>query len=68
MYGRSQWMKPPYQATRGTIGHAVSEEMIRNETLGCFIRQTSELVRKIGVEMEFVCVWENLDHIIAHYG
>lgn len=67
MYGRMQQMTPPYQTILSTIGEAVDEGIIANETLGYFIGRTSEFVRKVGMDMKHVRFRQHLEHEMAHY-
>lgn len=67
MYGRMQQMTAPYEAIRTTIGKAVSDGVIGNETLGYFIGRTNEFVGEIGMNMEHVRFRQHLEHEMAHY-
>lgn len=67
MYGRSQQMRPPYRPIVTTIGAAVDEGIIANETLGYFIGRTAMLVDKIGMKWEHVRFRQHLEHEMAHY-
>lgn len=67
MYGRMQQMVPPYKMIRATIGQAVDEGIIGNETLGYFIGRTNEFVKKVGMDMNHVRFRQHLEHEMAHY-
>ncbi|CDF41030.1 unnamed protein product [Chondrus crispus] len=67
MYGRSQQMRPPYKPIVTSIGAAVDEGIIANETLGYFIGRTAVLVDKIGMKWEHVRFRQHLEHEMAHY-
>lgn len=67
MYGRAQQMAPPYRPVSITVGQAVKDGLIGNETLGYFIGRTSQLVEKIGMKMEHVRFRQHLEHEMAHY-
>lgn len=67
LYGRAQQMAPPFRAVQSTVGDAVAEGIIANETLGYYIGRTSEFVRTIGMNMHHVRFRQHLEHEMAHY-
>lgn len=67
MYGRSQQMRPPYQPVATTVGAAVDEGVIANETLGYFIGRTAAFAAKIGMNSQHVRFRQHLEHEMAHY-
>lgn len=67
MYGRSQQTNAPFKAIRTTVGRAVDEGVIGNETLGYFIGRTSLFVASVGMKMEHVRFRQHLEHEMAHY-
>lgn len=67
MYGRQEQMTPPYETRVITIGDAVDNGFIDNETLGYFIARTSQFVEKIGMNMTHVRFRQHLEHEMAHY-
>lgn len=67
LYGRAQQLVPPFQAFQSTIGQAVAEGIIANETLGYYIGRTNEFVRVIGMDMQHVRFRQHLEHEMAHY-
>lgn len=67
VYGRAQQLSPPFRAFQSTIGQAVAEGVIGNETLGYYIGRTNEFVKSIGMNMQHVRFRQHLEHEMAHY-
>lgn len=67
LYGRAQQLTPPFQAYQSTIGEAVAQRVIANETLAYYIGRTNEFVRSIGMNMQHVRFRQHLEHEMAHY-
>lgn len=67
VYGRAQQVQAPFQAVQMTVGAAVDEGVIANETLGYFIARTCMFTQKMGLRAEHVRFRQHLEHEMAHY-
>lgn len=67
LYSRSLQMGAEKAAARMTIGDAVTQGIIANETLAYFIGRTHLFCCKIGLDPERVRFRQHLQHEMAHY-
>lgn len=67
VYGRAQQVRAPFKEVPMTVGKAVDQGIIGNETLGYFIARTALFTQKIGLKPQFVRFRQHLEHEMAHY-
>jgi glycyl-tRNA synthetase len=66
LYGRSQQLTT-FEPVLVTIGDAVAEGIVANQTLGYFIARTHLFVEKLGLNLNHVRFRQHLEHEMAHY-